>query len=95
MANFIENSNRSPELLGTDLKSLITPAANFVGTLTALPATTVELVGDDNVVYGTFTLDTVNQEVESTLLTNLPSRMYFRVTSPVAGLFNIKVVIAG
>ena len=95
MANFIENSNRAPELLGTELKSLITPAANFVATLTALPAATVQLLGDDGVVYGTFTLDTVNQEVESGLITALPPRMQFRVTSPVAGLFNIKVVIAG
>lgn len=95
MANFIENSNRAPELLETNLKSLITPVANFVGTLTALPAATVEIVGDDDVVYGTFTLDTLFQEVESGLITSLPARMKFRVTSAVAGLFNIKVVVAG
>lgn len=95
MANFIENSNRAPELLETSLKSLITPVANFVGTLTALPAATVEIVGDDDVVYGTFTLDTLFQEVESGLITSLPARMKFRVTSAVAGLFNIKVIVAG
>lgn len=95
MANFIENSNRAPELLGTELKSLITPTANFVATLTALPAATVQMVGDDGVVYGTFTLDTLHEEVESGLITSLPARMQFRVTSAVAGLFNIKVVIAG
>jgi hypothetical protein len=93
MANFIENSNRAPELLETSLKSLITPVANFVGTLTALPAATVEIVGDDDVVYGTFNLTALNTEVSSGLLTALPARMKFRVASAVAGLFNIKIVI--
>lgn len=93
MANFIENSNRAPELLGTELKSLITPAANFVATLTELPAATVDLVGDDGVVYGTFNLTTVGTEVKSGLLTALPARMQFRVTSAVAGKFNIRTQI--
>lgn len=95
MANFIENSNRSPELVGTSLQSLITPVANFVATLTSLPGMTVELVGDDGVVYGTFTLDTLNEEVKSGLITNLPARIQFRAASPGSGKFNIRVVIAG
>lgn len=95
MANFIENSNRAPELLETNLKSLITPVANFVGTLTALPAVTVDIVGDDDVVYGTFSLTDVGVEVESGLLTALPAKMRFRAYPGSAGQFNIKVVVAG
>ena len=93
MANFIENSNRQPELVSTSLQTLITPVANFVATLTELPAMTVELVGDDEVVYGTFSLTTVGVEVKSGLLTALPARMRFRATSPGGGRFNIKTVI--
>ena len=95
MANFIENSTRAPELLDTSLKALLVPAANFVGTLTALPGATVDLIGDDGVVYGTFTLTTVGAEVESGLLTNLPPRMRIAVTSgPNSGRFNISVGVA-
>lgn len=92
MSNFIENSNRLPEQVESQLKSMITPVANFVATLTDGPATTVQLVGDDEVVYGTFTLTTLNVPVASGLLTALPARMRFRVTGG-TGQFNIKVVI--
>ena len=94
MANFIENSNRQPELVGTNLQAMITPAANFVATLTELPAATVDLVGDDGVVYGTFTLTALNTPVPSGLLTALPARMRFRVTSGSAGRFNIRTQIS-
>lgn len=93
MANFIENSDRAPELLSTNLQTVITPVANFVATLTQLPAMTVELVGDDEVVYGTFSLTTVGTEVKSGLLTALPAKMRFRVTSAGSGRFTIKTVI--
>jgi hypothetical protein len=92
MSNFIENSNRAPELLESQLKSLITPVANFVATLTEGAGITVELVGDDEVVYGTFTLTALNVPVASGLLTALPARMRFRVTAG-TGSFNIRVVI--
>jgi len=94
MANFIENSNRQPELVGTNLQTMITPVANFVATLTELPAATVDLVGDDGVVYGTFSLTALNTPVSSGLLTALPARMQFRVTSAVAGRFNIRTQIS-
>lgn len=81
MANFIENSNRAPEYVESNLKTLISPAANFIGRLTAGGTAVVQLVGDDNVVYGTFTLDTINQDVESGLITALPARMRFNVAS--------------
>lgn len=93
MANFIENSDRAPELVGTNLQTMISPVANFIATLTELPAATVNLVGDDGVVYGTFNLTTVGTEVKSGLLTALPAKMRFLVTSAVAGRFNIRVVI--
>lgn len=93
MANFIENSDRAPELLESNLKSLITPAANFVGRLLEPGNATVQLLGDDGVVYGTFTLDTVAQDVESGLLTALPAKMKFNVTSgPSTARFRITVV---
>lgn len=93
MANFIENSNRTPEYVESNLKTLITPAANFVGRLTAGETATVQLVGDDDVVYGTFTLDTLNEEVESGLITALPARMRFNVTgSSLDSRFTIIIV---
>jgi hypothetical protein len=93
MANFIENSDRAPEYLESNLKTLITPAANFVGRLLTGPAATVQMVGDDAVVYGTFTLDTVGENVESGLITALPARMRYSVTSgPNSGRFTITVV---
>ena len=81
MANFIENSDRAPELLESNFKSLITPAANFVGRLLEPGTATLQLLGDDGVVYGTFSLDTVGEDVESGLLTALPAKMRFNVTS--------------
>lgn len=81
MANFIENSNRTPEYVESNFKTLISPAANFIGRLTAGGAAVVQLLGDDGVGYGTFTLDTVNQDVESGLITALPARMRFNVVS--------------
>jgi len=92
MANFIENSNRLPEYVDSSLKTLITPVANFVATLTAGNYAVVSLIGDDGVTYGTFTLDTLDQEVESGLLTALPARMRASAQAG-TGSFNIKVVI--
>ncbi len=92
MANFIENSNRLPEYVDSSLKTLITPVANFVATLTAGNYAVVSLIGDDGVTYGTFTLDTLDQEVESGLLTALPARMRASAQAG-TGVFNIKVVI--
>lgn len=91
MSNFIENSNRSPELVESSLKSLITPVANFVGVLTALPAVTVDLIGDDELVYGTFVLDTVQQQVKTGFITNLPARIRFAARSGSTGRFTITV----
>jgi len=90
MAHYIQTSENSPERLESALKTLLIPAANFVGMLTQGTATTVDLVGDDGVVYGTFTLDTINQPVSSGLLTALPRRMRFSVTSG-TGKFVIEV----
>jgi hypothetical protein len=93
MANFIENSSRAPELLESSFKTLITPAANFIAKLTTPGTAVVELLGDDEVVYGTFSLDTFNEEVESGLLTALPSKMKFNVTSGASSArFTITVV---
>lgn len=93
MANFIENSDRSPELLESNLKTLITPAANFVGRLLEPGRATVQMLGDDGVGYGTFTLDTVNEDVESGLITALPTKMRFNVLSgPGTARFRITVV---
>jgi len=93
MANFIENSSRAPELVESNLKTLITPAANFIAKLVTPGTAVVQLVGDDGVVYGTFTLDTLNEEVESGLLTALPSKMKFNVTSGASSArFTITVV---
>lgn len=93
MAQFIDNSNRQPELVSSSLQTLLIPSANFVAVLTELPAMTVQLVGDDGVVYGTFNLTTVGVEVKSGLLTALPARIRFLVTSPGRGRFSIRVVI--
>ena len=90
MANYIENSSRTPELVEATFKSLITPVANFVGTLRSGDTTVVDLVGDDNLTYGTLTLDTHNQAVKTGLLTNLPARMKFAVVSG-NGRFTIEV----
>lgn len=90
MANFIETSNKAPELVESALKTLLIPTANFVGTLTSGSATTVQLVGDDNLVYGTFVLDTLNTPVKSGLLTSLPNKIKFLVTSG-TGRFTIEV----
>jgi len=93
MANFIENSDRSPELLESNLKTLITPAANFVGRLLEPGRATVQMIGDDGIGYGTFTLDTVAEDVESGLLTALPAKMRFNVISgPGTARFRITVV---
>lgn len=93
MANFIENSDRAPELLESNLKTLITPAANFIGRLLEPGRATVQMIGDDSVVYGTFTLDTVGEDVESGLITALPAKMRFNVTSgPGTARFRITVV---
>lgn len=96
MANFIENSNRIPEYVESNLKTIITPAANFIGRLTAGVSAVVQLLGDDGIVYGTFTLDTINEDVESGLITALPPRMRFNVVSaPLDSRFTITVVAAG
>ena len=93
MANFIENSDRAPEYLETNFKTLITPAANFIGRLLTPGVAVVQMLGDDGVGYGTFTLDTVGQDVESGLITALPAKMRFNVTSgPNSGRFTITVV---
>lgn len=93
MANFVDNSNRQPELLSSSLQTVLSPALNFVATLTELPAMTVELVGDNGLVYGTFNLTAVGVPVASGLLTALPARIQFRVTSTGRGRFNIRAVI--
>lgn len=92
MANFIENSNRLPEYVESTFKTLITPTANFVATLTGGNYAVITLLGDDGLTYGTFTLDTLNEEVESGLLTALPARMRASAEAG-SGVFNIKVVI--
>lgn len=90
MANYIENSTRTPEMVESTFKSIITPVANFIGTLRSGGTTVVDLVGDDELVYGTFTLDTINQVVKTGLLTNLPARIKFVVVSG-NGRFTIEI----
>jgi len=93
MAHCIDNSNRLPEQLSSSPQTMLTPVANFVAVLTELPAMTVEIVGSDEVVYGTFDLTTVGATVKSGLLTALPARMRYRVTSTGRGRFSINVVV--
>jgi hypothetical protein len=77
----IANSNPTPEYLESAFKSIQIPAINFVGTLLSGGPITVDVVGPNNAVYGTFTLDVVNQQVSSGLLTNLPVQLRYNVVS--------------
>ena len=88
MANFIANSNLSPEYLESNLKAILNPAITFKATLTRGGPTTVAIVGQDNLTYGTFTLDTINQAVTSGPLTNLAPQLKYVVTAG-TGNFNI------
>ena len=88
MAVTIANSNPSPEYLESVSKSILVPAINFVATLTRGGPVTVEIVGPDDTVYGTFVLDTINQPVSSGLITNLANKLRYRITAG-TGAFTI------
>ena len=90
MAHFIQTSDNGPELVESQFKTLLVPAAYFQAVLTQGAATEVDLVGDDGVVYGSFTLDTIDQQVRSSLVTPLPKRLKFVVTSG-TGKFRIAI----
>jgi len=81
MANFINNGNLAPELLESNFKAIISPVINFTATLLSGSSATVQVVGDDNVVYLTFTLDTLHVPISSGLVTSLAPRLKFVVTS--------------
>jgi len=81
MANFISNGNLAPEVLEDVFKSIIAPVFNFKGRLTTGGPMTVAVVGDDNVVYLTFTFSTINQVISSGLVTKLASRLKFQILS--------------
>lgn len=88
MANFIANSNLSPEYLESNLKAILNPTITFKATLTSGGPTTVAVVGQDNLTYGSFTLDTLNQVVSSGPIANLAPQLKYVVTSGF-GNFNI------
>lgn len=81
MANYINNGTLAPELLESNFKTIISPAINFTGTLLSGNAVSVNVVGDDGLVYISFTLDTLNVPVSTGLVTNLASQLKFVVTS--------------
>jgi len=81
MANYINNGNLAPELLESNFKAIISPVINFKATLLSGTNADVQVVGDDGVVYLTFTLDTLNVPISSGLVTNLAPRLKFVVTS--------------
>jgi hypothetical protein len=92
MANYINNGNLAPELLESNFKAIISPVINFKATLLSGSFATVQVVGDDNVVYLTFTLNTLNVPISSGLVTNLAPRLKFVVTSgPSSGNFRIEL----
>jgi hypothetical protein len=88
MANFISNGNLAPEVLEDVFKSIIAPVFNFKGRLTSGGPMTVAVVGDDNVVYLTFTFSTINQVISSGLVTKLASKLKFQILSG-SGRFSI------
>lgn len=90
MANFISNGNLAPEVLEDVFKSIIAPVFNFKGRLTTGGPMTVAVVGDDNVVYLTFTFSTINQVISSGLVTKLASRLKFQILSG-SGRFSIEL----
>lgn len=100
MANFITNSNLAPEYLESNFKTIITPAVSFTATLTKYATspsitsgtTIVNIIGDDSLVYGTFTLDTLNSPVTTVQLTNLAKRLKYTVVSG-TGTFNITMKV--
>jgi hypothetical protein len=81
MANYINNGNLAPELLESNFKAIISPVINFTATLLSGTNADVQVVGDDGVVYLTFTLNTLNVPISSGLVTNLAPRLKFVVTS--------------
>ena len=90
MANFISNGNLAPEVLEDVFKSIIASVFNFKGTLTSGGPMTVAVVGDDGLVYLTFTLDTLNTPIASGLVTNLAPKLKFVITSG-SGRFKIEL----
>jgi hypothetical protein len=92
MANYINNGNLAPELLESDFKAIISPVINFKATLLSGTNANVAVVGDDGLVYITFTLDTLNTPIASGLVTNLAPRLKFVVTSgESSGRFKIEL----
>ena len=81
MANYVNNGNLAPELLESNFKNILSPVINFKATLLSGSFATVQVVGDDGLVYLTFTLDTLNAPISSGLVTNLAPRLKFVVTS--------------
>lgn len=69
------------ELLTDKFKYVTSPVINFVAKLYSGNPTIINIVGNDNVVYGTFSLDTVNESVSSGLITNLPPALKYDVVS--------------
>lgn len=90
MANFISNGNLAPEVLEDVFKSIIAPVFNFKGRLTTGGPMTVAVVGDDNVVYLTFTFSTINQVISSGLVTKLAPKLKFQILSG-SGRFSIEL----
>jgi hypothetical protein len=88
MSYFINNGVLIPEVLDIDFKSVVSPILNFTAVLLTGPSATVNVVGNDGLVYMTFTLDTLNTPISSGLVTNLPRQLRYVVTSGI-GQFRI------
>jgi len=88
MANFINNGSLAPEVLEDVFKTVICPVINFTGTLISGGPMIVNVVGDDGLVYLTFSFTTVNTQISSGLVTQLAQRLRFQVVSG-SGRFSI------
>jgi hypothetical protein len=93
MANFINNGNLAPEVLEDVFKSIICPVINFTGVLISGGPMTVNVVGDDGLVYLTFVLDTLNVQITSGLVTKLAQKLKFQIVSG-SGRFSITLNVS-
>jgi hypothetical protein len=88
MANFINNGSLAPEVLEDVFKTIICPVINFTGTLISGGPMTVNVVGDDGLVYLTFSFTIANVQISSGLVTKLPQKLKFQIASG-SGRFSI------
>jgi hypothetical protein len=93
MANFINNGNLAPEVLEDVFKTIICPVINFTGTLASGGPMTINVVGDDGLVYMTFNLDEALVPVSSGLVTKLAKKLRFQIVSG-SGRFSITLNVS-